>query len=74
MDNRVWVWGLPIAPLTRSQAAEAVVKLVDAGQPSFFITANAQLAPAGGTVPGIPALPSIPPGLPPIAITAPVHR
>ena len=24
MDNRVWVWGLPIAPLTQAQAAEAV--------------------------------------------------
>jgi N-acetylglucosaminyldiphosphoundecaprenol N-acetyl-beta-D-mannosaminyltransferase len=44
MDNRVWVWGLPIAPLTRAQAVEAVVALVEAGQPTFFITANVHYA------------------------------
>ena len=44
MDTRVWVWGLPFAPLTRAQALEAVVNLVEAGQPSFFITANTHYA------------------------------
>ena len=44
MDTRVWVWGLPFAPLTRRQALEAVVNLVEAGQPSFFITANTHYA------------------------------
>jgi len=44
MDKRVWVLGLPIAPLTLSQAVEAVVQLVQAGQPSFFITANTNYA------------------------------
>jgi N-acetylglucosaminyldiphosphoundecaprenol N-acetyl-beta-D-mannosaminyltransferase len=44
MDNRVWVWGLPIAPMTRAQAVEAVAELVEVGQPSFFITANAHYA------------------------------
>lgn len=34
------VWGLPMAPLTRAEAAEAVAALIDAGRPSYFITAN----------------------------------
>ncbi|WP_152054279.1 WecB/TagA/CpsF family glycosyltransferase [Tautonia marina] len=38
------VWGLPLAPLSRSEAAEAVAALIDAGQPSYFITANAHYA------------------------------
>jgi N-acetylglucosaminyldiphosphoundecaprenol N-acetyl-beta-D-mannosaminyltransferase len=44
MDNRVWVWGIPFAPLTLSQAVETVVNLVKAGQPSYFITANTHYA------------------------------
>jgi N-acetylglucosaminyldiphosphoundecaprenol N-acetyl-beta-D-mannosaminyltransferase len=44
MDKRVWVWGLPFAPLTRSQAVEALADLVESGQPSFFITANMHYA------------------------------
>ena len=44
MRNRVWVWGLPIARMTRTQAVEAVVELVEVGQPSFFITANTHYA------------------------------
>jgi N-acetylglucosaminyldiphosphoundecaprenol N-acetyl-beta-D-mannosaminyltransferase len=44
MNERVWVWGLPIAPLTRSQAVDAVMDLVAAGRPSFFITANTHYA------------------------------
>jgi N-acetylglucosaminyldiphosphoundecaprenol N-acetyl-beta-D-mannosaminyltransferase len=44
MDKRVWVWGLPFAPLSRSQAVEVVAELIEAGQPSFFITANTHYA------------------------------
>jgi N-acetylglucosaminyldiphosphoundecaprenol N-acetyl-beta-D-mannosaminyltransferase len=44
MTDRVWIWGIPFAPLTRSQTVEAVVDLVEAGQPSFFITANTHYA------------------------------
>jgi N-acetylglucosaminyldiphosphoundecaprenol N-acetyl-beta-D-mannosaminyltransferase len=44
MVNPVWIWGVPFAPLTRAQAVEAVVNLVEAGQPSFFITANTHYA------------------------------
>ena len=38
------VWGLSLAPLSRPEAAEAVAALIDAGQPSYFITANAHYA------------------------------
>jgi N-acetylglucosaminyldiphosphoundecaprenol N-acetyl-beta-D-mannosaminyltransferase len=44
MDNRVWVWGLPMAPLTQAQAVETVVRLIEARQPSYFITANTHYA------------------------------
>jgi N-acetylglucosaminyldiphosphoundecaprenol N-acetyl-beta-D-mannosaminyltransferase len=56
MDNPVWVWGLPIAPMTRVEAAEAVVKLIEAGQPSFFITANAHYAMLTHEAPGLKAV------------------
>ncbi|QDV39627.1 WecB/TagA/CpsF family glycosyltransferase [Tautonia plasticadhaerens] len=38
------VWGLPLAPLTRPQAAEEVARLIADGRPSYFITANAHYA------------------------------
>jgi N-acetylglucosaminyldiphosphoundecaprenol N-acetyl-beta-D-mannosaminyltransferase len=44
MDHRVWLWGLPLAPLTQAQAVEAVAALIEAGQPSYFITANVHYA------------------------------
>ena len=40
----VWIWGVPFAPWTRTQAADAVAMLAEAGRPSFFITANAHYA------------------------------
>jgi N-acetylglucosaminyldiphosphoundecaprenol N-acetyl-beta-D-mannosaminyltransferase len=56
MDNRVWVWGLPIAPMTRAEAVEAVAELVEVGQPSFFITANAHYAMLTHEDPGLHAV------------------
>lgn len=53
MDNRVWVWGIPLAPLTLSQAVEAVVNLVEAGEPSFFITANTHYAMLTKNIPDL---------------------
>ncbi len=44
MSGRAWVWGLPLAPMTRAEAAEAVMGLIEAGRPSYFITANAHYA------------------------------
>lgn len=36
----VWVWGVPIAPLTFQQTVDEVEKLIQLGKPSYFITAN----------------------------------
>ena len=44
MIQRCWVWGLPLAALTRSAAADEVLELVRAGQPSYIITANVHYA------------------------------
>ncbi len=44
MSKVARVWGLPLAPLTRGEAAEAVFRLIEAGRPSYFITANAHYA------------------------------
>ena len=38
------VWGLPLAALTRREAVDAVMDLVDRGEPSYFITANTHYA------------------------------
>jgi N-acetylglucosaminyldiphosphoundecaprenol N-acetyl-beta-D-mannosaminyltransferase len=40
----VWVWGLPLAPLTRAEAVAAVERLIAARTPSYFITANLNYA------------------------------
>jgi len=44
MSRPVWVWGLPLSPMTRREAAGAVMALIDAGRPSYFITANLHYA------------------------------
>jgi N-acetylglucosaminyldiphosphoundecaprenol N-acetyl-beta-D-mannosaminyltransferase len=44
VSGTAWVWGLPLARMTRGQAADAVMDLIKAGRPSFFITANAHYA------------------------------
>jgi N-acetylglucosaminyldiphosphoundecaprenol N-acetyl-beta-D-mannosaminyltransferase len=44
VSGTAWVWGLPLARMTRAEAAEAVMDLIEAGRPSFFITANAHYA------------------------------
>lgn len=40
----VWVWGLPLAPLTFRQTLEKVDALIRGGRPSYFITANLHYA------------------------------
>jgi N-acetylglucosaminyldiphosphoundecaprenol N-acetyl-beta-D-mannosaminyltransferase len=40
----VWVWGLPLTPDTFEQALDRIDRLVAAGRPSFFITANLNYA------------------------------
>jgi N-acetylglucosaminyldiphosphoundecaprenol N-acetyl-beta-D-mannosaminyltransferase len=44
MSESAWVWGLPLSPMTRDQAADAVMGLIEAGDPSYFITANVHYA------------------------------
>jgi N-acetylglucosaminyldiphosphoundecaprenol N-acetyl-beta-D-mannosaminyltransferase len=48
MSDPAWVWGLPLAVMTREQAAEAVMELIERDRqpcrPSFFITANVHYA------------------------------
>jgi N-acetylglucosaminyldiphosphoundecaprenol N-acetyl-beta-D-mannosaminyltransferase len=43
-NDRVWVWGIPLAPLTLSETVAAVSGLVNAGRPAFLITANVHYA------------------------------
>ena len=56
MDNHVWVWGVPFAPLTQAQAVEAVINLVEARRPAFFITANTHYAMLTNTDAGLKAI------------------
>ncbi|RUL84920.1 WecB/TagA/CpsF family glycosyltransferase [Tautonia sociabilis] len=38
------VWGLPLAPLTRSEAVAAIGALIEDRRPSYFVTANLHFA------------------------------
>lgn len=53
MSELAWVWGLPLSPMTRSQAVDAVMALVEAGEPSYFITANTHYAMLTHETPGL---------------------
>jgi len=44
VNEPVWVWGLPLAPLKLAETVEAASTLVEKGQPAFFITANVHYA------------------------------
>ena len=44
MRDPVWVWGLPLAAVTRAEAVEAVAGLIESRRPSFFITAGSHYA------------------------------
>jgi N-acetylglucosaminyldiphosphoundecaprenol N-acetyl-beta-D-mannosaminyltransferase len=52
----VWVWGLPLAPVRRAEAVEAVSELVRAGRPSYFITASTHYAMLSAEVAGLRAV------------------
>jgi N-acetylglucosaminyldiphosphoundecaprenol N-acetyl-beta-D-mannosaminyltransferase len=43
-DDPVWVWGLPLAPVTFDQALDRIDDLIAGGRPSFIITANLNYA------------------------------
>jgi N-acetylglucosaminyldiphosphoundecaprenol N-acetyl-beta-D-mannosaminyltransferase len=40
----VWVWGLPLAPLTFAQTLDKVEQFIKEGKPNYFITANLHYA------------------------------
>jgi N-acetylglucosaminyldiphosphoundecaprenol N-acetyl-beta-D-mannosaminyltransferase len=40
----VWVWGLPLAPVTFAQTLDRVGELIRTGKPAYFITANLHYA------------------------------
>lgn len=44
MTDRVWVWNVPLAPMTRATACDAVRAMIERGQPGYFITANVHYA------------------------------
>jgi N-acetylglucosaminyldiphosphoundecaprenol N-acetyl-beta-D-mannosaminyltransferase len=44
VNEPVWVWGLPLAPLKLTETVEAASALVEKGEPAFFITANTHYA------------------------------
>jgi N-acetylglucosaminyldiphosphoundecaprenol N-acetyl-beta-D-mannosaminyltransferase len=43
-DDAVWVWGLPLAPVTFDQALDRIDRLIAADEPSLVITANLNYA------------------------------
>ena len=42
--DRVWVLGIPLAPLTMAGTIKAIYTLIEVGQPSYLITANTHYA------------------------------
>jgi N-acetylglucosaminyldiphosphoundecaprenol N-acetyl-beta-D-mannosaminyltransferase len=44
VKDPVWVWGVPLAPLTLAETVTAVGGLVENGQPTYFVTANVHYA------------------------------
>ena len=55
-DDPVWVWGLPLAPVTFDQALDRIDRLIEDGEPSFFITANLNYAMLADADPRLRAL------------------
>jgi len=56
MSETVWVWGVPVAALTRAQAVGAVDRLIEAGGPSYFVTANTHYAMLTKELPAMAAV------------------
>ena len=50
----VWVWGLPLAPLTFAETLDQVDDLIRAGRPGYFITANLHYAMLTAQDPRLP--------------------
>ena len=54
--TRVWVWGLPLTPMTRGETVAAVSRLIRGGRPSFFITAPTHYAMLAEQLPDLRAI------------------
>lgn len=52
----VWVWGLPLTPVTFGQTLDLIDQLVRAGKPQYFITANLHYAMLTAHDPRLPAV------------------
>lgn len=52
----VWVWGLPLTPVTFAQTVDLVGRLIRAGKPRYFITANLHYAMLTSQDPRLPAV------------------
>jgi len=44
VNDPVWVWGVPLTPLTLAETVVAVGDLIEMGRPTYFITANTHYA------------------------------
>jgi len=44
VNDPVWVWGIPLTPLTLAETVVAVGDLIEMGQPAYIITANTHYA------------------------------
>ena len=44
MNERSWIWGLPLAPLTRRATSDAVMAMIARGLPAYIISANVHYA------------------------------
>jgi N-acetylglucosaminyldiphosphoundecaprenol N-acetyl-beta-D-mannosaminyltransferase len=40
VNEQVWVWGVPFAPMTLGETVDAIDALIERRRPSYFITAN----------------------------------
>jgi N-acetylglucosaminyldiphosphoundecaprenol N-acetyl-beta-D-mannosaminyltransferase len=56
MHDRVWVWGVPFAPLTLAETVASVSELVRRRRPSYFITANTHYAMLTEAMPDLQAI------------------
>ena len=56
MSGTARVWGLPLARMTRRETVDTVMGLIEAGRPSFFITANTHYAMLTAERPDLRAL------------------
>ena len=43
-SDRVWIFGIPVAPLTMAETVRAICDLIDGGVPAYVITANTHYA------------------------------